>query len=444
MTSSARPRRSQLVEFVFTLLTVAGLLWSLVDYFRFHRLPQPFYFGLNESLTDWFVTALYAHQSGAYDYEIFSSIYPPVSFLFMKLTTLPACYMQDAYYARGCDTLAQFVILLSYLGSVAIAWYAFWKNDRSTAWMRGLTFGISFPLLFALERGNTIMVGFIFFVLGYGGVTRSRVGQLIGIAMAINFKPYLLAPAAADVLKRHWRFCEQIALMTAFIYVTTFALFGEGDPLTIVANIQNFSGATVSFIWERIYYATSLESFTFFDSYRFPTRDFIPGRYIEIAHVVIYIFMYTSLALMAVVFAAAWARPEAVPRIRLASLLLSLHLVTAAEGGYLFIFIVFLTFMERGNGKLVMGAVVCAYLQSIPYDIVLTTFITLNGDSWLSGRTTEFAIGPAVGMFLRPMLLNVMVWLVCWDSILKVTRTWRGNPPLLRLGHSRPLGPAAA
>lgn len=416
---------------------VAGLAASLYDFGINHRLPQPFYFGLNESLTDWFVTAQFAHQSGAYDRFIFSSIYPPISFVFLKFTSLASCYGQDAYYARDCDTLARVTIVLSYLGSCAIAGWAFWKNDRATGAMRGLAFALCFPLLFALERGNTIMVAFICFVVGYGGVYKSRFAQVLGIALALNLKPYLLAPAAADVLKRNWRLAEQVAIGTALVYALSYAIFADGDPFVLLNNISFFADATVSYIWERIYYATSLESFSYFNSYRFPTRDFIDGRIIDMGYIVIYAVMYTSVALLMLSSAVAWFRPDAISRMRIMLFLLCLHLVTAAEGGYLFLFVIFMVFMERSQSKLTRVAVVIAYLQCIPYDLVLSHFITLDGDSWLSGYTASFSIGPAVGMFLRPLLLNILVWALTIDSLLTVTKSWRGNPPVLWLARPR-------
>ena len=51
--------------------------------------------------------------------------------------------------------------------------------------------GLGLPMLYALERGNLLILCFTCFVLGYGDLLRQRWLRCLALASAMNFKPYL-------------------------------------------------------------------------------------------------------------------------------------------------------------------------------------------------------------------------------------------------------------
>ena len=94
-------RRAPIIETLLALAVVASFGWTALVFHRTGYLPQPFVFDTNDTFMDWFNTAYWAHHPGAYD--IWQSIYPPLSFVFLKLVGLPGCYLDSPFYARDCD-----------------------------------------------------------------------------------------------------------------------------------------------------------------------------------------------------------------------------------------------------------------------------------------------------------------------------------------------------
>ncbi|PMY00804.1 hypothetical protein C1Y22_37185, partial [Pseudomonas sp. MPR-R2A5] len=80
---------------------------------------------------DWFNTAFWANRPGAYD--VWRSIYPPLSFVFLDLASLPGCYRDSPFHARDCDWVGRSAIGALYLIDVILLWIAFRRNDRRTA-----------------------------------------------------------------------------------------------------------------------------------------------------------------------------------------------------------------------------------------------------------------------------------------------------------------------
>jgi hypothetical protein len=97
------------------------------------------------------------------------------------------------------------------------------------------------------------------------------------------------------------------------------------------------------------------------------------------------------------------------------------------------VFLVFLLFLEAWERPGPIIALVAGYLLCIPYDYVLSNFITLTGDSWLSGRPVTSPFGISVGIFIRPGLIVVMFWALALDSLALIIRAHRSCRPRLAL-----------
>jgi hypothetical protein len=98
-------------ECLLALAVLASVGWVIAFFMVHHYLPQPFVFDTFDTFMDWFNTAEYAHQPGAYD--IWHSIYLPLSFVFLRIFTLNECY-GGPFNARNCDWLGQASILTLY------------------------------------------------------------------------------------------------------------------------------------------------------------------------------------------------------------------------------------------------------------------------------------------------------------------------------------------
>ena len=264
---------------VLALAVVASFAWTLRFFLIEGYLPQPFVFDTNDTFMDWFNTAFWANRPGAYD--VWRTIYPPLSFAFLDTFSLPGCYVGSPFQARDCDWLARGVIYAFYVLDVVLVWLAFRRADSATAPMRTAAFALGLPLLFTLERGNLILVGFAFFALAYGNIVRSPWWRALAVAMTINFKPYLLLPALGMAVKRDWRPLELAGIATIALYLVTLAMTGGGTPMEIASNTANWVTFQSGQIWGEIYYSTSYAPLLQLRVAPVPVLEFLPSRTVE-------------------------------------------------------------------------------------------------------------------------------------------------------------------
>lgn len=421
----------RLIELSLVVAVLAGAV-NIYQKWRFYGyLPSPFVFDTNDTFMDWFNTALYAHNSGAYD--VWRTIYAPLSFIFLKIFGNPACYRSSPFDARDCDVVGIVSILVTWALCWITAGYAFFRTDRSTALMRSVAFTFSLPLLYALERGNLIMVSFIPFALLFGGLARSKSAMASTAALIINFKSYLLFPMGAFAVKREWRTLEICGLATIFLYLVTLMLMGSGTPFEIKENLDIWFRTIASNVWDQVYYSTSYAPFLEFDNKGYPIRDFVEMKYIDTAKAIIPPLLLSSRLIVLLTVAASWFQPQALTKHRIALLILMQSFVGQSPGGYGYMFIVFLVFMERWESRGTSLAIVFAYFLSIPTDYILANIFVDGRQAWLSGRYVYNAIGISVGALIRPGLFQVVIWSITLDSLGRIHRAFRLNRPATRI-----------
>lgn len=422
-------RKRNPLEMALTFLVIAGVI-NTIHRFRIDgKLPQPFIFDVNDTFMDWFNTAYWAHNAGAFDN--WRTVYPPLSFVFLRALGIHSCYGANGLAARDCDYLGIYAVCVCYLLCVVVSALALWRLGPAVRSWRWLSFAFGLPLLFTFERGNLILPCFVFFAVAYGDFVQNRWVRAIAIGVTINFKPYLLIPALALVWHRRWRDLELAGFATIGVYLLTFAILGDGSPTQIAANMANWVQFTSGFLYEGIYYSTSYTSLLAFDTPSFPTRDFIASQVVDWILFVVPIAVRLSQAVALVSLAGAWLQPRAVTVQRVALLLLATALVGSSPGAYTEVFLLFLLFLERSARPGVTIAVVTGYLLSIPYDYVFSTLLTIQADAWLSGRPVTAPFGFAVGIFVRPGLVMIMLWSLALDTIGQVVRAHRRLRPTL-------------
>ena len=418
-------------EALLALAVLASLAWTAWQYHALGYLPQPFVFDTNDTFMDWFNTAYWANHVGAYD--VWRSIYPPLSFVFLDWTSLPGCYLSSPFYARDCDWLARAVILGFYLLDIALVWLSFRRADPRTAPMRTLAFAFGLPLLFTLERGNLILVAFACFVLAHGPLSIAPRWRALASAATINFKPYLLLPVLALAVKREWRPLEIAGIATVLLYLVTLALVGSGTPGELVANTANWVVFQSGQVWNEVHYSTSYAPLLLVRASQMPVLDFVPSRTIETIEMLVPIAIRASQGIALLALAGAWLQPRALPTPRIAAILLGAYLITQSPGGYTQTFLLFLVLLEpwRRPGPIV--ALICAYLLCIVADHTLATVLEVPGRSWLSGQPVTASFGLALGHFVRPGLVILLVWALALDSLWLVFRAHRSHRPSLSL-----------
>lgn len=429
---SGRPGVAPLaVEAGLALAVIASLGWTASFFVAAGHLPQPFVFDTNDTFMDWFNTAYWANNPGAYD--VWRSIYPPLSFLFLDLFSLPGCYLQSPFYARDCDTLGRATIAAFYLLDVAIVWLALRRADRRTAPMRTVALGLGLPLLFTLERGNLILVCFAAFALAHGPLLTSPRWRALASALTINFKPYLVLPVLGLALKRDWRALELAGLATVALYLASLAMMGSGTPGELVSNTANWVVFQGGQVWNEVNYSTSYAPLLTIRESQMPLLQFVSSRTAERIELAVPLLIRCTQTLTLAALAAAWLQPKALPATRIGALVLGAHLVTQSPGGYTQLFLLFLVFLEpfRRPGPVV--AIICAYLLCLVGDVPLASILQLTGTSWLGERTVTASFGLTWGHFLRPGLIVLIVWALSLDTIARAARAHAHHRPNLGL-----------
>ncbi len=410
-------------------LVVSGFILVVLDFAQTGRVPQPFVYDVSDTFMDWFNTAFWAHRPGAF--TVWRTVYPPISFVFLKVFGFAACYAESPYAARDCDRLGLVTIGICYFACVTVSAIAFFQRDPRTALFRAISVAIGLPLLYTLERGNLILVGFIFFALGYGELVKSRLAIALNVALAINFKPYLLIPVFSHVVRREWRTLELAGLLTLFVYMVTSAIIGEGDLLTLANNITDWSTNIGSLVYEQIYFSTSYTPFLLLNSERYPTRDFVGSIFVEAVAFYVPLVIGISQILGITTLVAAWFQPEALTRTRIAAVALMLYLLTSNPGGYATLFLVFLLFLEpwKRGGQIV--ALTAAYAMCFPFDWNIVTFFRGENNSWLGQTPATVTVGMTIGLLLRPGLVLIAFWGLALDSLTQIVIAHRLRRPTL-------------
>ncbi|ETI65715.1 hypothetical protein C100_00680 [Sphingobium sp. C100] len=422
--------RASLIEYALAAAVVASVVSAALWFRQNGFLPQPFVMDTNDTFMDWFNTAFWANRPGAY--EVWRSIYPPLSFVFLDLFSLPGCHLSSPFAARDCDWLGQATILGAYGLNVALFWTAFRRNDRPSAPPRTIAMALGLPLLFTLERGNLILIAMPAFILAHDPLVRSPLVRAVATAMTINFKPYLLLPALARLIRREWRPLEWAGLATIALYLLTLALVGSGTPGELASNTANWVVFQSGQVWNEVNYSTSYGPLlSIRKASPIPLLDLVPSRLVEGIEYVVPLLIRASQCIALVALAGAWLQPRALGHARVAILLLGAYLVTQSPGGYAQLFLLFLALLEKWDGAGPKIAIICTYLLCLVGDVPIATIIDLNTNGWLSGRPVTPSFGLTIGHFLRPGLLILILWALSFDALARIVRAHGAHRPSL-------------
>ena len=427
---------SRLLELAAFLTIVAGFYDLCTIFISKGYLPAPFVFDVGDTFMDWFNTAYWAHRPGGY--EVWNSIYAPLSFVITGLFGNPRCYAAAPYDARDCDWLGIVAIVGMYAASVVLSAIAFWRSDRTTAVFRSVGIALGGPMLFALERGNLIMLAYIAFVLLYGGFLRTRGRVALAVAAMINLKSYLLFPVMGLAAKREWRALELCGFATIGLYIVTLVWVGAGTPFELAHNLQVWFELRAGTIWDEVLYSTTYKPYLQFDVRGYPIRDYVPQRTIDWMTVAIQVEVAASRGLAILCVAATWFYPKVVPMRRLALFILMQSFLNQNPGGYAIAMLTFLVFLEPWKNARVGTAILCCYFVSIPTDVNLTVFYHFERAAWLSGRLVDSPYALPLGALIRPGLLAIMLWAMAIDTLIDVHRAMRKTKPRLD-AHSQAL-----
>ncbi len=413
-----KPRLTPVNRWLEPLLA-AAILIALVRAFVFlniyGHLPQPFFYDPGDVWMDWFNTAYWARDKGAYD--VWESVYPPLTFVVMRLFGDSSCYVPASGgdpWVRYCDWVGIATFHAFFILNVVLISLTFLKIDRKTATARSIAVAAGLPMLFALERANPFILTFTTIILAFGPLLASARWRWVNVGLAINFKLYLISALAPQLLRRRWRWFEGAVLATILIYIATFVIQGNGSPLQLYENLTVEKVYVINNFLD-IWFATTYQPFVgLLNSDSLPITSMIGSKNVEMLLVVLPTLTRIVQLTILLSWIAAWIRPEAVPMFRLTGLGASLAIISTETSGYSLSIGIFFALMERWQGFGRKWAIVAAFIISIPADISTGRVGSDISFSFLANRSVMIDYAFMIGPLIRPLLfMSIPFALAC-------------------------------
>ena len=413
------------IEWFLAVAILSATAYSLGYLWKWSHLPQPFFYEPYDIYADWFNTAYWARDKGTYD--SWTTLYPPVSFVFLRVLTLDQCYPRVRAYetspglaARDCDWLGLSTLWGIFLLNILLVYLCFRKIDKSTAIPRTICVAIGWPMLNGLERGNLMLVAFTCVVLAFGPLVKSARLRWLAAGLAVNFKVYLIAAIVPLLIKRRWLWVEGALLATIAVYVVSFAILGRGSPVEIFNNLRSWSsfgaGSPLD-MWSATTYKAAIGVL---ESETFPAFLILGSRLQEFLLFLLPFLQHSVQMTIVAAVALAWTRPEVVPPWRLVGLGTMMALITSEAGGYTTAFITFFVMMEPWRGVGRKYAIVMSYILAIAIDIKVDQVEPVVRDTYFRDSTTIVTFYLTAMPFARPFLIMTIPFALACVTIREV------------------------
>ncbi len=421
------------IENALAGVILLGLAYSIWHVITFKYLPQPFFYEPADVFADWFNTTYWSRDPGAYD--SWNTVYPPLSFVFLRLFSLSSCYVKYRPFtfmdlgpgvaARECDWLAMSTLWAVFFLNLYLIYRVFRRWDPPTAISRTICLGLGLPMVDGLERGNLVLISFTFLLLGLAPLLRSTLVRWLCMGLAINFKIYLIAPALALVLKRRWRWAEGAVIATVLVYLLSYAALGRGNPIEIYENIVGFASQPARDILDFWYSTTYVALVSLMEGDNFPFILMIGSDAIHDTLLAISIGQHSTQLLLMLAALGIWLRPEAVSSYRTINIAILFVSVTSEPGGYAQIYFMLFTLLEPWKGALRKTAIILCYLLAIPLDVPLYPLAEVARDTYFGHTTVLVNFKVMIGPFIRPLLIMIVAACIALVTILDVWRDVR-------------------
>lgn len=402
--------RRSLVETGLAAVVLGGSIYAVVHVVLYGYLPQPFFYEPFDIYADWFNTAFWSRDSGTYD--VWKTLYPPLSFVILRILGIDSCYPRGRAYdasaglaARDCDWVGVASIYGFLIIDIVLIYYVLRKVDRRTAIPRTICVGLGLPMLDGVERGNLVLISFLFLILAFCPILKSARARWLSIGLAINLKVYLIGAVIALLLKRRWMWVESALISTVLVYLVSYALLGRGTIPEIVRNIQDFADVPAAQILDFWYSTTYQALISLMEGDMFPFILIIGSRNVDLVLFVIPAIQHSVQALILLAAAAVWLRPEVVPQYRVVNLAILMILITTEPGGYTQIYFMMFVMMEPWRGFWRKWAIVACYILAIPLDIPIDRVPEVARDLYFGDGRTTLQYMVMIGPFVRPLII---------------------------------------
>ncbi len=392
------------LKHILYLTLSAELIFVVYSYTFFsinHRLPHPFFYNSADTFMDFFNPNYWANFSQRF--TDWASVYPPLIFLISKAISLSACnFITDIANYRECSISSIYLIFFSGIfGSIvcSVATVKSITGNKDTKLIIFLTIAyfFSLPSLFALERGNYILLAFA--LLSFWSYFKNNLLRAFFLALAINIKPYLILFSLAFILKKKFIPLAYLITLTLVIYLCTSEILNDPNHYLILRNILNFSSNSKINILEFLAFPTSI--FTFF----YPLSEVFPN-FINV-FLFLKILLLAIIAIFSIVFISNNYKAMSIEHICF-FILLALLIFSNSAGGYglilLYPFIPHIYNSSFNQNKFLFYALIFTFTP-LDFDIYTSPNHFLHYFSFLGGNFVSFPATISIGAFIRPLIL---------------------------------------
>ena len=223
---------------IVLFVNIIGVAYYVYNVLEQGYLPSPFIYDKSDTFMDLFNVLFWAYDSGRY--SEWGSVYPPLSFLILRLLNFVAggASPGDPATMRVSSPIVLAAISIIYLaipfGVIKMRmWRVFDATQKLIIYLALIT---SVPMLFAFERGNIIIITPLFLALMLEKIGWFRV---ICMAILINIKPYFALLLFYYVARNNLVGLARAVLLSAFFFFVT--------GLVLDPNFMHFFGNIFSF-----------------------------------------------------------------------------------------------------------------------------------------------------------------------------------------------------
>jgi hypothetical protein len=258
------------VYVISIILTIQVVNFVYIIYYLFKEdyLPHPFFIDKNDTFMDFFNPLYWATDPGRY--TEWSSVYPPLVFIFLKFTKLFFLgfdYHANSFEMRNSGATLIVIFVLSSLISLHLTLNTnLFKNISAIYKACALLFFLmSIPFLYTLERGNLII--FCLPILAHC-YDKKNLNKIISISVLINIKPYFVLLLIAFIIKNEWLNFMKSATLTIIIFIISGVLLDD-NYVYFFFSLLGFSGNNMIFDPDGLLtMASSITVFSYIEEWR--------------------------------------------------------------------------------------------------------------------------------------------------------------------------------
>lgn len=390
-------------------------LYNLTSYLIFfkknHYLPNPFVGDKSDTFMDFFNPLYWAYQSGVY--TDWHSIYPPLNFLILK--AIHWVMGGQSIYNNALDfrsyaiaDIGLFIIL--YFLSIAFlmrhkVWGIFSFGEKILLYLVIIT---SVPMLYALERGNLIII--TLFVLPFV-FSNNALTKALSIAVIANIKPYFILFSLYFVITKEWKnFTISIVAMGAIFILSTIILGVQANEF--FKNIIYFNNHQIFDIRELLTFPSSFNiGLNIFQYEQFVQHQ----KLLLILNYLLWLINLVIIALITILMFNRGNRIYAQDFFTLCILLIS-NLIASAGGYSLIYYLAFIPLLNSYHYRSFYFLVVTLLFIDLDF-FNLATRINANVFSFLGAQNLNVTWHLGFGSLIRPILNLLLLLFFIYESV---------------------------